>query len=790
MFHSLLSRPLHCCLLFVFLLASAGPLGGAPPTSEVLEALANQQGVLVHLGCGDGTRSLELQGNGKFLVQALDRDPKAVEVARKNIHAQKRYGPVSVNVLTGEGLPFADNLINVLVVDEPHGIDRQEILRVLTPRGSAWLHRENPSGDGEWEQMVKTWPESMDEWTHFLHDASGNAVSHDTAVGPPRRLQWTCGPLWTRSHEFNNSMPAMVTAQGKMFYIFDQGLTGMEDNRLPEKWTLIARDAFNGRLLWERDLSSWGSHQWDSRALRFFRGNMARRLVADQDRVFVTFDYGKGVEILDAATGSSLGQVPETEGSEEILVEDNHLICISQRQARRPNAEVVVTCYDIEEQEVLWQYKGKGHYIAQLPCVSGDSVVYHDTKKIICINREDGSVRWETPSRKSEGSKDNMLLIAEGKVLVSSLKGIQALSLESGKVLWQTESGPKTGSMREYDMFVAGGKVFANAGASLIAGYDLATGDPTLQIDPTSVQSQGHHLRCYRAKATEDFLITQFRGVEFLSLNEGGAHTQNDWLRGSCTYGVMPANGFLYQPPHSCFCYAGAMQKGFNAFSSPPLDEDPNQAVEDRPGPLEKGPAYGARAADQEAGAQAWTAYRHDERRTGGTANRVHGPLDRRWKVDLGTPTTPPVAAHGRIYVSAKEHHTIYALDAATGNEVWSFLSGGPVDSAPTIHGGLIVFGCSDGYAYCLRAEDGALAWRRRLAPAERWMADNGILESVWPRSRQPAGRRGTRLLRRGSLQLCRWGPLSDRHRCRNRGNQTPYESSHSHARTRRSAAQ
>ena len=76
---------------------------------------------------------------------------------------------------------------------------------------------------------------------------------------------------------------------------------------------------------------------------------------------------------LAAATGQSLGRVPDTEGSEEILVDGNHLICVSQRQARRSDAHVVITCYDIEVGENIWQHKGPGHYTPQLPCIGGDT---------------------------------------------------------------------------------------------------------------------------------------------------------------------------------------------------------------------------------------------------------------------------------------------------------------------------------------------------------------------------------------------------------------------------------
>ena len=99
-----------------------------------------------------------------------------------------------------------------------------------------------------------------------------------------------------------------------------------------------------------------------------------------------------------------------------------------------------------------------------------------------------------------------------------------------------------------------------------ISGYDLKTGKESKIVDPSSVQSWGHHLRCYRSKATENYFITQCRGAEFISLTDDN-HSHNDWVRGPCRYGVMPANGLTYIPPHQCFCYGGAMFSGFNAFS-------------------------------------------------------------------------------------------------------------------------------------------------------------------------------------------------------------------------------
>jgi hypothetical protein len=85
------------------------------------------------------------------------------------------------------------------------------------------------------------------------------------------------------------------------------------------------------------------------------------------------------------------------------------------------------------------------------------------------------------------------------------------------------------------------------------------------------------------------------------------------------------------------------------------------------------------------------------------------------------------------VFVAAVDKHTVHALDASTGKAAWTFTAGARVDSPPTIWQGRVLFGSADGWVYCLRAEDGALAWRFRAAPSERRMMSFEQLESAWP---------------------------------------------------------
>jgi outer membrane protein assembly factor BamB len=169
------------------------------------------------------------------------------------------------------------------------------------------------------------------------------------------------------------------------------------------------------------------------------------------------------------------------------------------------------------------------------------------------------------------------------------------------------------------------------------------------------------------------------------------------------------------------------MFKGLNALA----------AEEKRParpsiGPIEKGPAYGFIAPAVETSGRWWPSYRHDGRRTGASSSKVPGKLFRAWKIGVGGALTPPVAAEGCVFVAAKDQHRIHAFDANSGGRLWTFVADSRIDSPPSIHRGLVLFGGTDGFLYCVRAEDGQLAWRRRLAPDERWLAVEGQLESVW----------------------------------------------------------
>ena len=95
-----------------------------------------------------------------------------------------------------------------------------------------------------------------------------------------------------------------------------------------------------------------------------------------------------------------------------------------------------------------------------------------------------------------------------------------------------------------------------------------------------------------------------------------------------------------------------------------------------------------------------WAMLGHDVARSGATSSEIRPPFSRKWYrvfPDEGLQAgVQPVVAGGRIFLSAKEEHTIHALDMSNGKPLWSYTVGSRVDSPPTIYRGLVLFGSRD----------------------------------------------------------------------------------------------
>jgi len=111
-------------------------------------------------------------------------------------------------------------------------------------------------------------------------------------------------------------------------------------------------------------------------------------------------------------------------------------------------------------------------------------------------------------------------------------------------------------------------------------------------------------------------------------------------------------------------------------------------------------------AATRRAVADDWATFRHDPARGGVTSKTLHAPLHPQWTYVPRYPPQPAwpepgkemhrmpfdyahqvAVAGGTVYFGSSADSKIYALDAATGRERWSFFTDGPVRFAPAVSG-------------------------------------------------------------------------------------------------------
>ena len=768
--------------------------------TQIVQASRAPGGVISVVGATDARLALALARQGSFVVHCLCPNSATCDTVRKEIRANGRYGTVSAMVLEAATLPYANNLVNLVVALKPGKIPVSELLRVTAPLGNVLVGTQakqlaaglktagatelkTASSQTGFAGFTKPYPANMDQWTHYLHGPDCNPVALDQVVGPPQHYQWVGGPAWLRCHETDSSISTLVTAQGRLFAIVDEApisLVGPQSP--PDKWSLVARDAFNGVELWKIPIRRWGWREWKSTWFNTRPGdiplNIQKRLVAVGDKVYVTLGYQAPVSELDARTGTILKTFAGTERTGEILCLDGKLML-----SILENGLVKVQCVDIATGKALWtsrkayrgsttdyikwkEMNGGGDAENLDPALNlstdGKFIAFIDGPEIVCLDAQTGAEKWHSTFPQDDADKKaggiqsdgnlwiGTMIVHDGVVVHASPNKLAGLSAATGKVLWEQ---PKKyighlwyewkdvfliadlvwtwGADLETGTLEGGGKKDRSVYPKTVFGYDLKTGAIKKQVPLGTIFKANHHHRCYRNKATELFILASRRGTEFVDL-KNGQHTVDNWVRSTCHVGMMPANGLQYVPPHPCQCYIDEKLNGFLALGPSRPDED---AVFNSKTPRrEKGPAYVTTATGAAADpTQDWPTYRKDMQRSGATKMHMPDHLKLAWQTRIGSQVTPPTVVGDRLFVALPEEHHVVCLSTLDGTKLWEFATGGRVDSPPTYHQGIVFFGSADGWVYAVQASDGQLAWRFRGTPGDRLIGAYDQLESSWP---------------------------------------------------------
>jgi len=727
---------------------------------------AGRAGLIVVVDPGSAADLLQHAGDPSSLVHGLVASPAAEEGLRRELLKAGQTGRVTVSVWDGGRIPFVENTVNRIVCK---GVT-DEIRRALAPYGCAV----DASGRTLW---TKPYPKEMDEWTHYLYRPNGNSVSQDMLVGPPRRIQWVGAPQMLRHHDHLPSLSAMVSANGRAYYIFDEQTSA--SILFPPKWRLVARDAFNGVVLWKKRIAEWHPHLWP---LKSMPATLPRRIVSVGDDVYVTLGIRAPVTHLNGVDGTQIKVYAGSEKCEEILVTDDTLLALrlvgkgplDDLDAERGgtgkdpratgfsllkklmggnksplwlNAERRLIAYDVKSGGERWRSDGR---FAPLSLATDHKRVYfHNGKGVVALDYRTGKKLWESPDipiwsqfYAHYGASlvvcDDVVIFSGGEnydwVPPGTKKGandtMTAVSALTGKKLWSAPH-PSSGYRSPEDLMVAQGLVWApdsmKASRSVLNGLDPKTGKVvrTINLD----LGHGFHHRCHASRATETYLLASKVGINFVRFDGKGV-VNDQWVRGACGFGILVANGMVYATPDPCNCFAESKLNGFAGLAR----TDPELAAYRKRSAAavqtEKGESYRGGLASRTG---EWPTYRANAGRTSSTSNVLPASFRPAWRAAIGGKLTAPVVAGGKVFLSSVEDNRVVAVDAASGKPAWTHVTGGRVDSPPTVVGELLYFGSADGHVTCLNAGTGQMVWRRRIAPTTEKIVDEGRVESVWP---------------------------------------------------------
>lgn len=750
-------------LLSVFCLFTAinTPLTADQPTArELIRRAGISRGICAMPNCGTGDLAVDIARQSDFLVHAFDADTANVDEAIKRADRAEFLGKnVQIERIDDGLLPYADNFVDLVVVDQPRGIRAAEVFRVVRPLGCTLVRSDTELtatlgqagfdvedvSDG-WTLARKPGLDGADDWSHWCHGPDNNPVSNDAVIQAPYLTQWFGEPYY-------QAMPVVSTAAAGRVFIAS-GHIAHHDREIPTLNTLVARNGYNGCVLWQRSLPD---------------GYLVHRsaFIATED-IFYMVD-GDSVLALDPESGAELERIRifEAKGTLTWMAKVGDVLYVLAGE-NEPPAEIVkvhaswrgwgwsnvdknyspqgkhqirwgfgqtLAAYDLAQRKLLWKHE-QSDIDSRGMGILGDRLFYYvPAARLACLDRHTGKTEWvneagdklaliEQEARGLTGTPGfrttSMLLATPVGLFIQGQKraNVVAFSVDDGRFLWS-----KKKFHNNPNMLYAHGRLF-------ISGIE---NNGTVQvIDPKN----GNSLEelnfwkgsCTRLTGSPEALYCRGEGLGRYDFAQKVYQAERT-ARPGCNDGAIPANGLLYVGPWLCDCNLsihGQMVLGpagkFEAHSQTLSDANRDNA----PAQIED-----IQAVDN----LDWPAYRADNNRTGSSAAAVPAEAQVLWKNEPRTESAlqSQAVTAGKLVFCAGESGFVRCLDADRGTEQWSFATGGPVIASPTVWEGRVFVGSGDGYVYSLAAKTGKLVWRFRVAPVERRIMVYGRLASTWP---------------------------------------------------------
>ncbi|PCJ62163.1 MAG: hypothetical protein COA79_05600 [Planctomycetota bacterium] len=723
------------CILILFSLHLYGNDASGQLSEKILNSLKSKKGLCVQVGVQNGALVAALAKNSEMYVQGCSNDLKIVASARENLLKEGVLESSSIIYKEKKGLPYTDNLINLLVSNSwgennTGDISVKEIIRVLCPGGIAFIGNskkinaidslkltlkslpvkvENFSISG-WIKVTKNIDPKLGSWTQFKGGADQSYVSNDEVVGPWKEIKWIADPRWGALY---TSYMGFVSAGGKVYY------KERRKHKNGSQALLIARDAYNGMELWR--MQSGPSFGKISRA-------MDKTLCCDEEQVYVIEQDSDHAKFLKGG---------------QTLVARNGLTG-----------------------KITQKYKFSFH--PEIVTVSGDSLIASARNICGAIDKNTGKPLW---NRKSSFAHPP----SNGKVVVITTPGLlEGLDLKTGNTMWKTKSSYiplklasaqiLNVSIKNQTVYVTLKPKYSKPNSSFIYGFDVNSGKElwkhvggyshgvlpydnevwlmsrikeTKKMSPMNVKildsksgKEKKNMRiegnvfakCWPARGAKEYIM--YGNGWYLNKKKGIGEGVKS-TKSPCQIGQHPANGLTYYLPHHCDC--SVTLRGFLALSK--HDTKNWLAIK---GDYSYSTGLKSKGAIDKS--SDWPMYRNSGVRGNATITPVGDLIKESWSVKLSKKMlTQATIAYGNIYIGAQNAHQVICLDANTGKEKWSFISDGRVEFAPSLMKGICIFGTNAGTLFGLDALSGNLLWKYRAAPVQKFIGDREKLDSPWP---------------------------------------------------------
>jgi len=736
----------HHLLLAAFLAVVFGPdlSAGEDQAKDLLTKIGTGKGIVLLAGdAGLAAADLAKASQWTFFVQM----PKVkADALRKDLD---RAGLLGNRVYVQNGvasLYLADDLADAVVVSSDVKVAESEVLRVLRPDGKGYVAAKT---------LVKPFRKDTDEWSHPYRGPDNNPQSADLVLKRPYMTHYMVEPWYC-------PLPMQsVISGGRVFKVFGDRSSAKPQEPLVNK--LLCMNAFNGTVLWERDLSA---------------GFMIHRntLIATPDTLYLGDD--KSCKLIDAATGKIRDEIviapPDADGPTwKWMALENGVIYAMVGESEASDQPLKqdrirgagwpwwkinqykfglgknLFAIDPKTKKILWHAREEEPIDSRgMAMLKGKLYYYSEGKFLACLDTKTGKLLWKNNSKElldavgtTKDAQHWLLGFASTAYLKCTDDALYfagpnrpllvAASAKDGKLLWKKDCSVKDG-----DYPTEGGNVQLVIRPDGVYALGQARTNnlmSSFKLEPLTGQVLATFPgrdRCTRATGNFDTIFT--RG------GKGGSTAAFDVtsteprmglispMRPACQDGVVTAHGYMFWGPWMCRCdmtQLGVISLGAGGkfdYTAKAIEAERLERFTDIDN-LSRGDPDG------------WPTYRYDNERTTQFGQVVPEKVRMAWTWNPNSKTLPtaPIITRNKVILGAQDG-TLRAIDLADGKLAWSAYTGGPVKYPPAVMDSLLFVGSADGYIYSY-STNGKPLWRFRAAPVERTIPIYGTLSSTWP---------------------------------------------------------